>query len=96
MAVLSLAGGLTRGPQVRVRFTDIFHVAFWLDCDATFFSRRAWFVKVLLGRGAGYVWGRTFYFGFIPRGRARAGCDRREGFVLGFTQNANHVPYTTH
>lgn len=70
-------------------------IRFRFDRDRiTFPAGRAWILKIYLGRGAGYIWGRTFYLGYLPT--PRSPYDRRTGLVCDFTRNANTVPYAIH
>lgn len=56
-------------------------------------SQLGWNLIIGFGRGAGYKWGRTFYVGRNVKGGGKKWRYNRAPFRIGFTQNANLVPY---
>ncbi len=56
--------------------------------------RRGWVLRVDLGRGAGYIWGRTLFVSRYGARTASSPVQLPGGFIIGFTRNANAVPYT--
>ena len=60
-----------------------------MDKNASF-RKPGWTLRVIKGRGAGYIGGWTFYV-------ARGDLHRREATrAVGFTRNAQMVPITKH
>jgi hypothetical protein len=56
-----------------------------------------WIVRVHLGNGAGYRWGRTAWIGRRVRGGTTNPQDMyRRRWSIGFTGKGNGVPWVTH
>lgn len=55
---------------------------------------KSWLLAIRFGRGAGYILGRTLFLGHRIRDRFRD-CHNQyhKTWMVGFTQNANKVPY---
>lgn len=79
-------------------------IKFRFTRDASFYPTHGWLFELVLGRGAGYRWGRTFYIGrnLFPPTIRRAGISKPlraftvRAWQVGFTQNANAIPITRH
>lgn len=59
-------------------------------------SQWGWKFQIDFGRGAGYIWGRTFYLGWRTKGGILWSANPKPPRTLrmNFTQNANAIPYS--
>lgn len=61
-------------------------------------SQWGWKFQIDFGRGAGYIWGRSFYIGWRTKGGILWSANPKPPRILrmNFTQNGNAIPYGFH